>query len=52
LIVYLKGQGQNLKRIVRLGPLRLRGPHGAQDKFKLVAIAQNLKRMAKLAAAA
>ena len=38
----------HLKRILRLGRLRLRGPHGAQDEFTLAAIAQNLRRMAKL----
>jgi Transposase DDE domain len=38
----------HLKRILRLGRLRLRGPHGAQDEFMLAAIAQNLRRLAKL----
>jgi hypothetical protein len=38
----------HLKRILRLGRLRLRGPRGAQDEFTLAAIAQNLKRLAKL----
>jgi len=38
----------HLKRILRLGRLRLRGPCGAQDEFVLAAIAQNLRRMAKL----
>jgi hypothetical protein len=38
----------HLKRILRLGRLRLRGPHGAQDEFTLAAIAQNLRRLAKL----
>jgi transposase len=38
----------HLKRILRLGRLRLRGPCGAQDEFTLAAIAQNLRRMAKL----
>jgi hypothetical protein len=28
----------------------LRGPRGAQDEFTLAAIAQNLRRLAKLAA--
>jgi hypothetical protein len=37
----------HLKRILRLGRLRLRGPHAAQDEFTLAAIAQNL-RLAKL----
>jgi transposase len=40
----------HLKRILRLGRLRLRGPRGAQDEFVLAAIAQNLRRMAKLMA--
>ena len=31
-----------------LGRLRLRGPRGAQDEFTLAAIAQNLRRLAKL----
>ena len=38
----------HLKRILRLGRLRLRGPRGAQDEFVLAAIAQNLRRLAKL----
>jgi len=37
----------HLKRILRLGRLRLRGPRGAQDEFTLAAIAQNLCRLAK-----
>ena len=36
----------HLKRILRLGRLRLRGPRGAQDEFTLAAIAQNLRRLA------
>ena len=40
----------HLKRILRLGRLRLRGPRGAQDEFVLAAIAQNLKRLATLVA--
>ena len=40
----------HLKRILRLDRLRLRGPHGAQDEFTLAAIAQNLRRLAKLVA--
>jgi len=40
----------HLKRILRLGHLRLRGPRGAQDEFTLAAIAQNLRRLAKLTA--
>ena len=38
----------HLKRILRLGRLQLRGPRGAQDEFTLAAIAQNLRRLAKL----
>jgi transposase len=38
----------HLKRILRLGRLRLRGPRGVQDEFVLAAIAQNLRRLAKL----
>jgi hypothetical protein len=37
----------HLKRILKLGR-RLRGPRGAQDEFTLAAIAQNLRRLAKL----
>jgi hypothetical protein len=40
----------HLKRILRLGRLRLRGPCGAQFEFTLAAIAQNLRRFAKLIA--
>jgi transposase len=40
----------HLKRILRLRRLRLRGPRGAQDEFTLAAIAQNLRRLAKLVA--
>jgi transposase len=40
----------HLKRILRLGRLRLRGPRGAQDEFTLAAIAQNLRRLATLVA--
>jgi transposase len=40
----------HLKRILRLGRLRLRGPRGAQHEFTLAAIAQNLRRLAKLLA--
>jgi hypothetical protein len=39
----------HLKRVLRLGRLRLRGPRGAQDEFVLAAIAQNRRRLAKLA---
>jgi transposase len=37
----------HLKRILRLGRLRLRGPRGAQFEFTLAALAQNLRRLAK-----
>jgi hypothetical protein len=40
----------HLKRILRLGRLRLRGPRGGQFEFTLAAIAQNLRRLAKLVA--
>lgn len=40
----------HLKRILRLGRLRLRGPSGARDEFTLAAIAQNLRRLAKFVA--
>jgi len=40
----------HLKRILKLGRLRLRGPSGAHDEFLLAAIAQNLRRMAKMLA--
>ena len=33
----------HLKRILRLGRLRLRGPNGAKDEFLLAATAQNLR---------
>lgn len=39
----------HLKRILKLGRLRLRGPYGAQDEFLLAATAQNLRKLAKLA---
>ena len=38
----------HLKRILGLNRLRLRGPQGAQNEFTLAAIAQNLRRLAKL----
>jgi hypothetical protein len=38
----------HLKRILRLGRLRLRGPSGAKDEFLLAATAQNLRKLAKL----
>jgi hypothetical protein len=40
----------HLKRILRLGRLRLRGPSGARDEFLLAATAQNLRKLAKLRA--
>ena len=38
----------HLKRILHLGRLRLRGPCGARDEFTLAAIAQNLRKLARL----
>lgn len=38
----------HLKRIFGLTRLRLRGPIGANDEFLLAAIAQNLRKLAKL----
>jgi Transposase DDE domain len=38
----------HLKRILRLGRLRLRGPRRAKDEFLLAATAQNLRKLAKL----
>ena len=38
----------HLKRILKLGRLRLRGPCGAKDEFLLAATAQNLRRLARL----
>ena len=38
----------HLKRILKLGRLRLRGPCGAQDEFLLAATAQNLRKLATL----
>ena len=38
----------HLKRILNLGRLRLRGPCGAHDELLLAAIAQNLRKLAKL----
>ena len=38
----------HLKRILRLGRLRVRGPNGAKDEFLLAATAQNLRKLAKL----
>jgi transposase len=40
----------HLKRILRLDRLRLRGPSGATFEFTFAAIAQNLRRLAKLVA--
>jgi transposase len=37
----------HLKRVLRLGRLRLRGRSGARDEFLLAATAQNLRRMAR-----
>jgi transposase len=42
----------HLKRILRLGRLRLCGPYGAKDEFLLAATAQNLRRLARLRPAA
>ena len=38
----------HLKRILKMGRLRLRGPCGAQDEFLLAATAQKLRKLAKL----
>ena len=38
----------HLKRIPRLGRLRLRGPSGARDEFMLAATAENLRKLAKV----
>jgi Transposase DDE domain len=40
----------HLKRLLRLGRPRLRGPRGAQDEFVLAAIAQNLRPLTSLVA--
>jgi hypothetical protein len=40
----------DLKRILRLDRLRLRGPCGARDEFHLAAAAQNLRKLVKLLA--
>ena len=42
----------HLKRILKLGRLRLRGPYGANDEFLLAATPQNLRKLAKLVQAA
>src|SRR3981189_709417 len=41
--------GSHVKRFLKLGRLRLRGPRGAQDEFVLGPIAQNLRFAALLA---
>ena len=38
----------HLKRILKLDRIRLRGPTGAHEEFLLAAIAQNLRRLAKM----
>jgi hypothetical protein len=38
----------NLKRILKLDRLRLRGPNGAKDEFLRAATAENLRKLAKL----
>ena len=38
----------HLKRILKLGRLRLRGLTGANDEFLMAATVQNLRKMAKL----
>jgi transposase len=38
----------HLKRILKMGRLRLRGPSGARDEFLLAATVQNLRKLAKL----
>ena len=38
----------HLKRILKLGRLRLRGPRSAQDEFLLAATAENLRKLARL----
>ena len=40
-----------LKRILKLDRLQLRGPNGARDEFHLAAIVQNPRRLAKLSVA-
>ena len=40
----------HLKRILKLGRLRLKGPSGAQFEFTLAATAQNLRRLVRLIA--
>ena len=41
----------HLKRILNLGRLRLKGANGARDEFHLAAIAQNIRKFAKLVTA-
>ena len=41
-------QFAHLKRILRMGRLRLRGPSGARDEFLLAATVQNLRKLAQL----
>jgi hypothetical protein len=38
----------HLKRILKLDRIRLRGPNCARDEFHLAAIAQNLRKLAKI----
>jgi hypothetical protein len=38
----------HLKRTLKLDRLRLRGPNGAKEEFLLAAIAQNLRKLARL----
>jgi hypothetical protein len=38
----------HLKRILRMGRLRLRAPDGARTEFLLAATVQNLRKLAKL----
>ena len=40
----------HLKRILKLGRLRLSRPRGARDQITLAAVAQHLLRLAKLSA--
>jgi hypothetical protein len=40
--------GSQLKRILKLDRLRLRGPNGARDEFHLAATAQNLRKLGML----
>ena len=44
----MTGAPLTLKRILNLTGLRLRGSCGAKDEFLLAAIAQNLRKLAKL----